>query len=540
MSVNSYQLPKRRVLLFPDSGARDSSRQITAGDILKYRIGFNFVPKTSYLEFTFAIGKGGDPEGTTRDLNARPFLDYLDVTNYRIKDLLNALPEKYITTGGISLEDPEKIVTRDMWKQILTANGKSRAYGGFFYKYATSLFSKVELYAPKLGSVLERDENTEFSGMFRAERTYANKLRNMTTFFNSRRTRDRIMNYAEIGPDEPYLGYNMEVRIPLSMILDSFNIGPNRTQYLIRKGDVPFDSLDFFPGPAFGGDLQLALNVKTPTKIMNAHVYNDLGMQFYLNDFIDHNKLPMFYLEENTVELDTITADSQPYFDLMTNIRDGDNMFVQVPKWLFGDSGDAEATRYISSRFHYQPLNLEEQVRTIGMMLVPYNSYELFTNPSILTAQIQFGSEEVLRVPEKDPMNSLPEFWDNYIQNFYRPWEDPTVFVSDEQFDSFFSILAPRDIELPDGNGETITVYPSCESFPVMLPLANGYFAGQEIHRGSVTFFMSFNDINEYRKRLLPGVKGKLRKVVCIERMSSSMFTYAVTDGGFFVTSVKL
>lgn len=537
MSTSANQLPKRRVLLFPASGSRNSRQQITAGDVLTYKImGFNFVPKTSYLEFTFAIGKGGDPDSATRDLNAIPFLDFLDTENFRIKHLLNAFPEEYLTRAGIPIDDNEVVVTRDTWKQLLTCNGKSRAYGGFFYKFAPSLFQSIELYSPTYG-VLDLDEHTEFTSMFRAERTYGNKLRNMTTFFNSRRTRDRIMNYAEINTEEPYLGYHMEVRVPLSMLMDSFNIGPNRTQYLIRKGDTPFDSLDFFPGTMFR-DCEMNLSVKTHTGAMNSHVYNDLGMQFYLNDFVSYNKRPMFYLEENSIDLDTIPIDSQPYYELLTNIQDGDNLFVQIPRWLFSYTTDIEAARYITEPVHFQTLTPQEQIRTISMMFVPYNNYELFTNPGVQTSQIEFGANMSLRVPEKDPMNSLPEFWDNYIQNFYRPWEDPTVFVGDEMYESFFSILAPRDIEIP-GTTETVTVYPSCESFPIMIPVFNGYYGGYDIHRGAVTFYMSFDDLHEYRKRLLPGINGKLRKVIGMERMTNRMVTFQVSpnDGVLIATS---
>lgn len=494
MSVDGIHFQKQPITLRPREGNANFYSVISGGN-LTFDLGrHTFLSDNSYYNFTLRILHGGIDNYPGQDTEPDTLLDYLDPESFHIEDLKKTIPEDYLYSAGLlgGEYNDQTIVTRALWKQLLTMNGQADARGGFFTKYATNVFQRIQLESPGIG-VIELDENLEFTGMFRAFEKYTDRLKNMTTFYFSSRAREVLMGYTDI--ENKYYGFELEIRIPLSILIGSLN--NQQTNWILSNDDQPVRQIDFFPGIMFN-QLLLNMNVKKYDRFLNFQIYNSLGMSFYLNRYL--RKHPPFYLMKNQVSLDSINTAPSTAPEFRQMFLEGNGLVIQKRQWEFGgrvpfNPIDIGTTRTISN------LGTDNYLKSYGILFTTRDHFELFTNPNVRTFQIQLGSDQTNRVPLFEARDSIPEFWDEYLQVALQPLNNPFNRIDDEYFNWFFSGLTKQNVPI---EGSPVLYHP-CEWFPLIMNLQGGDFVGPEKHFGTISFLNQFENPQEGIKRRLPG-----------------------------------
>lgn len=520
MSIDGVRLQRQPITLRPAEGNANYQSVSSGGNLTFYLGGHSFIPQTSYLNFNLRILHGGRDNYPGEDDQPDTILDYLDPGSFKLEDLKQTIPEDYLEAAGLLELNDTDTITRDRWKQLLTVNGETTARGGFFTKFATNAFQRVTLESPLVG-LIDLEENLEYTGQFRAFEAYTDRLTNMTTFYFSSRARDMLMGYRDL--EEKYYGFELEIRIPLALLIGSFN--PMTTEWTINNQDAPQRRLDFFPGFMFP-TLLFNLTVKAYNRFLNFHVKNELGMEFYLNRYLI--KHPPFALRRNQLTLDNINT-SIP--EVANVFGEGDNINIQQRRWEFSGTFpftpmDIGTNQFISN------LGLDNVLKSYGILFTVRDQFELFTNPNVRTFQIQFGSDQTNRMPVYEPRNSIPEYWDEYLQVALDPLNNPHKRISDENFNWFFSGLSKVVYETP-----AVTVYNPGEWFPLVMSLQGGDYIGPEKHRGSLVIYNQFDSpLEGYKRRLTGGCEYPLYRFFG-QFIRGSRITYTRTPEGSIVAN---
>lgn len=410
----------------------------------------------SNLNFRLCVGN----ERNQPELSNTPIINTLR-TDVTIKEVKAAFPQEYLNYWDLDSaheegEDPftdDSGMTTDLWRRLLTSNGRAEAYGGCCLKFANSLFKQTTLSSPDHG-IIFKEEMGKWLPTMRGLLTYQDKLANMTTFYFSQQSRRSFLHYVKIEPEnsehtgeeeEVYKGFEIEVTIPFTQLANMFN--PILTQTVIRNSSTPdgepIANLDHFPNNLYKRtNLDFILYPKDEVYFL--HVENSFGFNFYLNRFISENNRPLLTIRDNSVFLQIVDP-VIPYSEHF--LSNGDVVAFRTRSW------DPMYPQIIRPR----QLSVENRtvynigqipIRGFGLLYTDRKLPELFFNPGIKTFQLSKGSiSSAIRIPENEPLNSISQFFDAFIQAFFG--SNARARVDRELFNNYFSGFVKRKHPIP-------------------------------------------------------------------------------------------